>query len=40
MVDWLDERDQVDNSDLDPYEDRVLAALKGLEKSMLYAGLI
>jgi nucleoside-diphosphate-sugar epimerase len=40
MVDWLEARGQVDNSDLDPYEDRVIAAWKGVEKSMLYAGLV
>ena len=40
MVNWLDERGQVDNSDLDPYEDRVIAAWRGLERSMLYTGLI
>jgi len=40
MVNWLDEREQVNNSDFDPYEDRVIAAWKGVEKSMLYAGLI
>ena len=40
MVNWLDERGQIDNSDLDPYEDRVIAAWKGVEKSMLYAGLV
>jgi nucleoside-diphosphate-sugar epimerase len=39
MVDWLDERGQIDNSDLDPYEDRVIAAWRGLEKGMLYTGL-
>ena len=40
MVNWLDERGQVDDSDSDPYEDRVIAAWKGVEKSMLYAGLV
>jgi nucleoside-diphosphate-sugar epimerase len=40
MVGWLDERGKVDNSELDPYEDRVIAAWKGVEKSMLYAGLV
>jgi nucleoside-diphosphate-sugar epimerase len=40
MVTWLDERGQIDNSDLDPYEDRVIAAWRGVEKSMLYAGLV